>query len=82
MGANSVAGSYFELFWHRLFQTRQPGGISVVQSNETKANCISQLTEKNQYWIPSAGFPDIDAAIIRDDTLNTIRTAVYCQCKT
>jgi hypothetical protein len=76
MGANSVAGSYFEVFWHRLFQTREPGGISVVQSNETKANCISQLTEKNQYWIPSAGFPDIDAAIIRDDTLYALQYTV------
>jgi hypothetical protein len=76
MKENSVAGSFFKMFWHGWFQTTLPGGITVVRRIETEEICSFQLTKKDQYWIPSTDFPDVDAAIITNDTLYALQYTV------
>jgi hypothetical protein len=74
--ANSVVGAYFEGFWNRWFETTKPGGITVVRSIGKDEECIFQLTQKDQYWIPVKNFANIDAAIIRNDTLYVLQYTV------
>jgi hypothetical protein len=62
----NIAAGFYEAYWHKWFETTTPLELMTFFNDMAGEK---PLEEENQYWVPKPGFPHIDAALVRNDTL-------------